>query len=447
MGTISIGLTFGYSAILLPQLKKMEELAEENREIRIESIDDESWIASSSTLPMAPGCWLASILMERYGRRTSFLIAFPIFIAGWILIALSNSIGLLIIGRACCGLCVGLLGPLGPVYITETAEPKFRGTLLAGVSLATATGVLLCHLIGTWIHWRSTAYVCCAFPTVCGILCLLARESPVWLLKKGKVEEATDSWTYLRSDRTFQEFESLKNTESTDAQGNKNGSTEITSEWRTILLNWSILKPLGILGIFFFTCQFSGLNAVTFYSVQMFHQVSGENGYLGTIILDVVRVLFSGLACSLTRRYRRRTLMLISGFGVAFTLLSLSICLSMNIGKPWLPMLHLLVYMALVVTGMVPLPWILCGELFPNKYRAFCSGIASSFTFLCFFTVVKTGPFIFQVLQPYGTFAFYGLVALIGTILLDVFLPETKDKTLHEIDNLFTSNLRETRES
>ncbi|KAG7213158.1 hypothetical protein KM043_002473 [Ampulex compressa] len=406
-------------------------------EILVSSIAEESWIASAAVLPMAPGCWLAGIVMERLGRKWSNILALPVFSIAWLLIATAASLQRLLIGRLICGLCIGFLAPVVPIYIGETCHPVVRGVLLGSITLCLSVGILLCHGLGIWLHWRTTAYVSACAPAISLLISLLSRESPVWLLNKGKSKEARESWVHLRGHSSIDEFHALEG--ATHAQ-NESSRSEL---WAEVLTSDRFLKPLGILCLFFLTSQFTGMNVVVFYCVDMLSEVSGEeSAYIGTLVVDLVRLISGLVACVLVRRCARRSLTLVSGIGTALTLVALSVCLLYDLGGPWCPAVLLVIYTALLSFGLLPLPWMLCGELFLGKTRGLASGLTTGFNFVCFFFAVKTAPALMAGLEPHGTFALYGLVALLGTGALYFTLPETKDRTLQEIGDALNNKYR-----
>lgn len=446
MATVTAGMTSGYSAILLPQLQQPHSA------IPI-SVDDASWIASMAALPMAAGCVLGGIIMEKFGRRTAHLFLNVPFIIGWIIIAISPNIQLLLVGRFMTGFCVGLLGPPASVYIGETSEPQNRGFLLAGVSLAIALGILVSHVVGTFLSWQLTALICGFFPVISFALVYAAPESPSWYLSKGRVDEALESFQWLRGHgaEARKEFDAIMLNQNTS-------STAGNYSWSSVKENIrrpAFVKPLLILLGFFFTMQFSGVNAVTFYSVSIMIRTIGPgiNEYLAMIIIDLVRVAMSVVACVLLRRNGRRPLAAISGAGTAASLLGLSAFLFLaardeSVSRfAWIPMTLLVAFICFVSVGVVPLPWCMTGELFPLALRGLGSAVVSCVNFLCFFAVVKTTPIFILNIGMEGAFFIYGAVALAGTIFLLICLPETKNRTLQDIENSFEGNNKKSSES
>jgi len=444
MGIIVSGMSNGYSAILLPQLKAVssgEPLLGADHYGAL-TVDQESWIAASAVLPMAPGCWTGGFLADRLGRKTSLLLLFPVFFVGWLMIGLANSMNMLMMGRLLVGFCVGILAPIVPIYVGETSDPVLRGILLGAIGLTLSFGVLTCHAIGTWLHWRTTAHICGMMPVICWIICIFSRESPMWLLNKDRLEQAKRCWIFFRGERSLEEFSALENAKLAEISG----GDEERSVWYSFRKTWSsryFLKPLAIICLYFFTLQLAGANVMSFYCVEMLADVSSLTyAYLITLVIDAIRLTFSVLACVLMKICRRRTMTFISGFGVAVTMLSLSACLMLDIGRPWLPVILLVIYVALLPLGLLPIPWLLCGELFPRKFRGLGSGLTTGFSFICFFMVIKTLPAMVEGIRLEGAFAVYGFVALIGTSILYFILPETKNKTLQEIQIYFGSKSR-----
>ncbi|XP_026730603.1 facilitated trehalose transporter Tret1-2 homolog [Trichoplusia ni] len=425
------GLTSGYSAILLPQLKT------DNGPIPSDE-DTASWIAAMAALPMAPGCLVSGWMMEKFGRRTSHYITCVPMIVGWILIASCNNLGLMLIGRFFTGLCAGLFGPLIPVYIGETTEPRYRGFFLAGVSLAIALGILVAHIIGTFVHWQYTAMICCAFPIAAVGLLTLIPESPTWLISQGRIDEGVKAFYWLRGfgDDAKKELKAIiDNKKAAD-----NAPRMTRREKLASLKSPELLKPLAIMIMFFVTCQFSGVNAVAFYSIEIVEKAVGKgiDHYLAMLIIDSLRVVMSVIACIICKQYGRRPLCFISGIWTSISMIGLSMFLYW---KPenmsWLPLLCLMCYICAISIGLVPLPWIMCGEVFPTKVRGLGSGISSATTFVAFFTVVKTAPGMMSNFGEVITFLFYGVVAFVGTVIMYFILPETKGKSLQEIEDRF----------
>lgn len=433
--TFTAGLTSGYSAILLPQLKSSDTIPCDE--------STASWIAAMAALPMAPGCLIGGWLMEKFGRRNAHYMVCAPFLLGWILIAAANNLALILLGRFFTGLCVGLIGPLGPVFISETSSPQLRGIFLAGISLAIAFGIFVSHLIGTYVHWQWTAIVCCIFPILSVILLSMIPESPTWLISKGQIEDGVKAFSWLRGydDEARAELKGIiDKRKAADLEPVPTFREKINS-----LKSPELMKPLFIMIVFFVTCQFSGVNAVAFYSIEIIEKAVGKgiDHYMAMLAIDSLRTVMSVVACITCKKYGRRPLCMISGIFTALSMVGLSMFLYWTDGKPtnltWIPLSCLMAYICAISIGLVPLPWMMCGEVFPLRVRGLGSGISSATTFVSFFIVVKTAPGMMTNLGEVFTFLFYGIIALIGTGILYFILPETKGKSLQEIEDKFKS--------
>nr|CAH7739006.1 unnamed protein product [Callosobruchus chinensis] len=432
--TVGLGMTSGYSAILLPQLE-----LEQNENNSTISMDEEqaSWIASMAALPMAIGSMLGGIFLEKFGRRgTHLLTCFPTA-QGWLLIYLAVNTKMILVGRFLTGFCAGILGTATGVYLGETTEPKHRGFFLAGISFAISFGLFLIHLLGTYLHWQLTALLSALISLISFMLLLFVPESPSWLAKKNKQEKAKHAFHWCRG-------------YSEDAEKELNIMLQRQEDEKDVKISLKELqmpefwKPLGIIVVYIVTNQWVGVNAITFYTVAIMKDTIGDglDEYLAMILVDAVRVVMSVIACILLRNCTRRSLALVSGIGTFISLFTLSFFTYFSKMYPeyslsWMPVACLFLYIAAISIGFVPLPWALIGELFPLRLRSTGSSICSFMAFSAFFSVVKTSPGMFRTIGSSGTFLVYGVVALVGTIFVALFLPETRGKPLHEIEDGF----------
>lgn len=381
-------------------------------------------------------------------------------------------------GRFITGFCVGLISPICQVFIAETCEPQHRGILLSGAPLSIAIGIFISHILGTFFTWRVTAGICGLPPLICISLLILVYESPMWRLQRGMTKDAEKAFRWYRgeSEEATKEFYDL----ASKSNKSSNEQNEKTSKIK-LYMKSSFLKPFMVLNFFFLVQQFSGVNAIAFYSVTILKEVmTSLDEYLSTILIDIIRFIASVVAVLLLKTFGRKQLSLASAIGTAISLFLLAIYLgcvpsesisenlSANVTSglnlthadynetliedlplpqavplymqiaSYLPLLFLISYICFVSIGLVPIPWILIGELFSKDVRGMGSGGCSSFGFLCYFVVVKLTPDLFENLGHYGTFCFFGVVSLVGCLVLAFYLPETKDKTLMEIEAFYT---------
>lgn len=385
--------------------------------------------------------------MERYGRKFAHQFTCAPCLIGWLIIYFSTTLPTLLTGRLLTGFCIGLLGPPTGVYISETSAPKYRGFFLALISFGIAFGVFLSHLAGTFLSWQVTALMCATFPVLAFLTMIGTPESPTYYAKKDREKEAREAFHWCRGHGTEAKEEINIIIQKQKLLQSEAENSNIMKELAT-LRNPEFVKPLIIIVTFFIVIQWSGLNAMTFYTVTIIQRTVNGNidEYVAMLIVDTLRLFMSVFACVLLRKIGRRPLAFISGFGTSASLFCLTAYIYFTTIYPEYAMYYpiavcgILFYVTFITVGFVPLPWIMMGEVFPVKNRGIGSGISALTTYVAFFSVVKTTPGMFSTLGTDGTFLTYGLVALAGTVILYFFLPETKDKALHSIEDGFKEN-------
>ncbi|KAI8440399.1 hypothetical protein MSG28_001725 [Choristoneura fumiferana] len=441
LGTVmlncGVGATAGFSAILIPQLKHGK-----NKLGHHINTEMESWVAAAASFALIFGNMISGYLMERYGRRTSqIMLSFP-FMVGWAIIGFANNIYLILLGRFITGFCQGWLGPLGSVFVGEISSPLNRSFFLAGLSLAIAFGVFMSHLFGTLMHWKYAAFLCGLFPLIGCVLTYCVKESPTWLASKNRIEDCVTSFQWYRgiSPEMKDELDKIIFEQSQKDQSK--------SKWKTLMANIKkpeFWKPLCIMIVFFVLTQLTGVNVICAYTTEMMKELIGHNANSDTAMLsvDILRCISLVVACYLLRRLGRRPMAIFSGTSTCLTLIVLS-------GYLYLDKIHVIrrtspiitlgliaIYIIVSNFGVVPLPWNMVGELFATETKGIGSGLSVMTTSVAYFGTIKTAPAMFKSIGHHGTYLFYGISTLLGTVFLYFCLPETKGKTLLEIEEYF----------
>ncbi|XP_034938064.1 facilitated trehalose transporter Tret1-like isoform X2 [Chelonus insularis] len=439
LGTINTGMTFGFSAIAIPQLR------DANSTISIDEVQ-ESWIASMSSIGTPIGCLLSGYMMDQLGRKRSLIITEIPGLLGWLLITFALNVDMLYAGRFFVGLASGMVGAPARVYTSEVTQPHLRGMLTALSSVGVSTGVLLEYALGSIVSWKICAAISGLIPFTALILMFIFPETPSYLISRNKPEKARKALEHFRgsSYNLDKEMDTLINF------SNKNNLKRLTKPREIIiaLLQPNALKPFTLLFFYFLIYQWSGTNAVTFYAVDIFQQSGATmNKYLATTILGIVRLLSTILACVLCRKCGRRPLTMISSLGCGLSMLGLGGYMWMNVywkannilpSWTWIPVLCIFSYTIACTIGFLVIPWVMIGEVYPVQVRGIIGGLTTMSAHGFIFMVVKTFPFLRATLTEHGTFLLYGFISFFGTFYFYICLPETKNRTLQEIEDYFS---------
>ena len=277
-------------------------------------------------------------------------------------------------------------------------------------------------------------------------------ESPAWLLSKGYISDAEKSLKWLHHQRCTQN-ESIpvelqqksvyaitsETTQTTVSSNKKSGSGFSRKE----LFRRPVLVPFALTFTLLIFQQVSGIDAIIFYTVSIFHSAGSQvDDHLATIYVGLVQLIANFVSLFIVDRAGRRPLLIASGalMCVALTALGTHFHLQkygMNQSLGLLPLISLMVFMVGFSIGYCSIPFLLMGELIPEKQRSFLSSIAGSLNLGIMFVVIKTYHDLKNSVGEDGTFWLYSLVCLCSCLFVYFLVPETKGKSLTEIEEFF----------
>jgi hypothetical protein len=302
-------------------------------------------------------------------------------------------------------------------------------------------------------NWRLVAGICCFFPAVSiAAVRFLLPESPVWLVSRGRVQEAEATMRYIRS---VPREENLPEKLQQELAAMMKSSTRLdsSSNWKDtlrFLKRPEAYKPLLIFNLFFFFQQFSGIFVVILYAVTIVKETGVQvDGYLVTVLIGISRLVMSIVISYASTRCGRRLLCNISGVGMALSVGVLAGFLSLThdgiIGPEvaatygWVPVTALLFSVLTGNLGFLTLPFAMLGEVFPAKIRGWATGVTTFIATIYCFLAIKLFPQMKHWMGYHNVFTLYTAVIAIGTVIMYFYLPETHGKTLEEIEEFFRS--------
>lgn len=422
------GHPIGFSAVALPQLR------DENTTMRIDD-DMGSWIASIHSAATPLGSMISGPVMEAIGRRRTLQVSTLPLVLGWILIGSAGQHALLLLGRIICGFAVGLMAAPSQVYLGEISEPRLRGLLIGTPFVAYSLGVLYVYALGGSLPWRSVAHLCTVLPALALLVLCFSPESPTWLARKGRFHEASAAFARLRGHPEIAQRE-LHELISAREKEKANGEEQL--KFFATIARPSVLKPLLLINTFNILQILSGSYVVIFYAVDILKAAGGSmDPHAAANASAIVRLGITVLACILLLRMTRRTLVLISGAGTAITTLAMAGILSRGMGEGLTPPILLLTYVAFNTLGFFLLPGLMIGELLPTKVRGLCGGYIFCIFNAVLFGFTKLYPIMAEEVGMAGVFAIFGTSAAIATVVLFLLLPETKGRSLLQIEQYY----------
>ncbi|CAG5095768.1 Similar to Tret1: Facilitated trehalose transporter Tret1 (Culex quinquefasciatus) [Cotesia congregata] len=436
IASLLIGFSSSYTSPALPSMKQLKSFELDS--------NMESWIGSIMPLSALIGGIMGGPLIEYIGRRNTILSTAIPFMAAWLFIATATNVWLVLMGRALSGFSVGIISLVLPVYLGETLQPEVRGVLGLLPTACGNIGILICFTTGMYLNWSILAFFGACIPIIYFLLGLLIPETPRWYVSKGKTKRARKALEWLRG-KSVDVTEELAAVEKTHLESEKESSTSSVGE----LFKPNHIKPLMIsIGLMFFQ-QFSGINAVIFYSTKIFEESgSSIDKSISSIIIGVVNFVATFMATAVIDRLGRKILLYISSVVMIITLMTLATFLYLkdshfdvsNFG--WLPLACIIIYIIAFSMGFGPIPWLMMGEILPAKIRGGAASITTGFNWFCAFLVTKTFQNIIELMKITGAFWMYGGICVLGLLFVILFVPETSGRSLEEIEKKLRGPVR-----
>lgn len=437
------GLLFGYDWVVIGGAKPFYEPFFNI----VDSPLMQGWAMSSALLGCLVGAVISGVMSDKYGRKKMLILAAFLFIVSAVGTGAASNFILFILYRVLGGFAIGIASNLSPMYIAEIAPAKMRGRFVSLNQMTIVIGILgaqianwliaepvvenaTADMIGAswngqwgwrWMFWVEN------IPALLFFICaFFIPESPRWLISKGKNEQAKGIMSRLMSKEQV-EIEFNQTAESIVAANSQGGLKQVLQpSMRMVLIIGVVLAVFQ---------QWCGINVIFNYAQEIFSAAGyGVSDILMNIVVTgVTNVIFTIVAMFLVDRIGRRPLLLIGAGGLTLIYLLMGGAYYLNLSGIAL-LIIVVAAIACYAMSLAPIMWVVISEIFPTAVRGVAMSIATFALWLASFILTYTFPLLNSALGAAGTFWIYGVICFFGFLFVLRFVPETKNKSLEEIE-------------
>jgi sugar porter (SP) family MFS transporter len=379
------------------------------------------------------GALTAGRLADMIGRRFTVLITAVVFIVGVLLAAFTPTFPVLLVARIIIGLAVGAASTTVPLYIGEVVPPKVRGGLVSLNQLAITSGILVSYLIDYGLsdsgNWR-LMFGLAAVPAVALFVGMLfQKESPHWLIRQGREDEARQVLHRVRNpeDDIDGEIREVK-----DLSKRQAGYRDLISPR---------VRPLVVVGVMLAIFQqITGINTVIYYAPTLLQGAGlGNNAaLLANVVNGAVNVGMTIVAIYLLDKVGRRPLLLSGTTGMAVGMAIVGCAFiggsTLHGGLAILAIAGLLIYTGSFAIGLGPVFWLLIAEIYPLRIRGAAMSVAGMANWAANFVVTVSFLTLLNAISGVGVFFLFGFLTLVALAYFWKKVPETKGRSLQEIE-------------
>jgi len=394
------------------------------------------WAGASAIIGCIPGAMVGGMLSDRFGRKRVLLLSAVLYFISALWSGLAGTFTTFIVARFIGGLGIGISSMICPTYIAELAPEKHRGRLGTLFQLGIVVGIFIVFFVNMLIQqagtpqwnlnvgWRWMFGSECIPAVAFCLLLLFVPESPRWLLQTGREERARHILTRMvGAQQAGIEIKSI-----IKVSGMEEG------RFRELFAP-DCLHPLILAVVLAIVAQFSGINAIMYYAPEVFKLAGGSAhaAYRSSVWVGAINLVFTFVAIGLVDKAGRKPLLV---FGSVVQVLSLGfVGWQFHVGNGGMSLLvGILAFVAAFSMAMGPIPWIIISEIFPGRIRGRAVSVGVFAIWVSCYIVAQTFPVLQKSIGAAFTFWIYAACSLAGLLFILLFLPETKGRTLEEIE-------------
>ena len=428
------GLLFGYdTAVVAGAIDFLEEKYQLSAAMT-------GWAASCALIGCMVGAMVAGWLSDRMGRRKVLMISAWAFAISSLGIMIPAGLNTFILFRMIGGLGIGIASILSPLYISEIAPAAIRGRLISIYQLGIVIGILLIYFVNAniaglhdhqWnvdMGWR-WMFGSGILPSIFFIVLLLrAPESPRWLASRQRWDDAAIILQQVNGEEKAQHEMAAIRQSLSEKQG---------SFGELLRPGLRLAMVIGIVLAIF--SQVTGINAIMYYAPVIFQETGGgsSSALTQTIWVGGINTLMTLVAIKYVEQLGRKKLLMIGAAGMAICLAAVGAAFNSPSVSGIAVLIGILLYISFFAISLGPLTFVVVAEIFPNAVRGRAMGVAIFFLWLSVYIVSQTFPMLLEAIGPACTFWIYMCMSVLAFLFIWRMVPETKGKTLEEIQQLW----------
>ncbi len=393
------------------------------------------WAYSSLIFGCVLGSLVAGKLSDRFGRRQLLILVALLFALSSVAVASAGSLALFIAARFVGGIAVGGVSLLSPLYVAEIAPASVRGRLGTLYQMLIVVGIIVSYAINYLLrnaganNWR-WMFLTGVIPSLLFlVLMVLVPETPRFLASSGRSEEAFRVLEQISG--RYQALIEFAEIQSTMREERPHWGAMLRPGVRRALLASSVLAIL---------VQISGINTIIDYAPAIFESAGwrSDNAFASILLIGLTQFVFTLLSLWMIDRFGRKPMYLIGSIGMAVSVATLALTVVFDGFHGILVLVIILVCLAFFASCIGPVFWTLVPEIFPNDVRGAAMTVPVLIQWVANAAVVLLFPFVFHRVGKTFTFSFFALMALAQGIFTWVWVPETKNMPLEEIEMHWT---------
>lgn len=406
----------------------------------------EGWFVSCALLGCIIGVVISGKLSDTFGRKIVLILSAFLFLTSALGCMYASSFAYLIAFRLIGGVGIGVASMVSPLYISEFAPSRLRGTMVSLYQLALTIGIVVAYFTNAFLAshtgdffsggsaekifsqevWRAMLGLG-ALPALIFLFSLfLVPESPRWLLTKGKNDAATKILIKIDG-----ETAARKELDAFYAQDDQEHDKSLKTLFKPVYR-----KALWIGLLLPFLSQVCGINAVIYYGPRILEQAGFtlNNALGGQVTIGLVNVVFTFVAIFTVDKWGRKPLLYVGVGGAVLSLIIIGMLFQLGIiSGPWI-LIFILVFIACFAFSFGPVVWVIIGEIFPNGIRGKAMSLATLSLWIGNFFVGQLTPMMLEGLGSAWTFWIFAICCSPALYLTWKLIPETKGRSLEEID-------------